>query len=78
MEEPGQSLPPREGDSHTDQNLMKVGSGTSLVVQWVRLHASNAGGLGSALGGELDPACRAAKRLHAATKTQRSQNKSIN
>ena len=32
--------------------------GTSLVVQWVRLHVPSAGGAGSIPGLELDPACR--------------------
>ena len=31
--------------------------GTSLVVQWLRLHAPNAGALVRSLVGELDPAC---------------------
>ena len=31
--------------------------GTSLTVQWLRLHTPNAGGLGSILGQELDPIC---------------------
>ena len=31
--------------------------GTSLVVQWLRLQTSSAGGLGSSLVGELDPTC---------------------
>ena len=31
--------------------------GTSLVVQWWRLHAANSGGPGSILAGELDPTC---------------------
>ena len=32
-------------------------SGTSLVVQWLRLHAPNAGGLVPSLVRELDPIC---------------------
>ena len=32
-------------------------TGTSLVVQWVRLHAPSAGGPGQTLVGELDPTC---------------------
>ena len=35
----------------------KRDSGTSLVVQWVRLHSSNAGDLGQPLVRELDPTC---------------------
>ena len=35
--------------------------GTSVVVQWLRLHAPNAGGLGSipgrGTGSQLDPTC---------------------
>ena len=30
--------------------LLKSGQGTSLLVQWLRLHARNAGALGSILG----------------------------
>ena len=30
---------------------------TSLVVQWLRLHAPNAGGIGSIPGGEIPHAC---------------------
>ena len=37
--------------------------GTSLVVLWLRLHAPNAGGLGSIPGGETR------SRMHAATKS---------
>ena len=45
------------------------GWGTSLVVQWVRLHAPNAGGLGSTPGGGTRSHMHAAtKSLHAATK----------
>ena len=36
-------------------NGFKTKSGTSLVVQWLRLHAPNAGGPGSILVRELDP-----------------------
>ena len=36
--------------------------GTSLVVQWVRLHAPNAESLGSIP--ELDPACMLQLRVH--------------
>ena len=57
--------------------------GTSLVVQWVRLHAPSAGGLGSTPGRGTRSCTRAAtkslhaatKILHAATKTQHSLNK---
>ena len=38
--------------------------GTSLVVQWVRLHAPNAGGPGSTLVRELDPTCMLQLRVH--------------
>ena len=40
-------------------------SGTSLVVQWLRLHTSNAGGLGSIPGvGTKIPDALATKPLH--------------
>ena len=48
--------------------------GTSLVVQWLRLHGPNAGGLVQSLVRELDPACRPQlKEAHATTKTRHSQ-----
>ena len=47
--------------------------GTSLVVQWLRLRASNAGGLGSSLVRELDPTCCNQKIPRAATKILHSQ-----
>ena len=58
--------------------------GSSLVVQWVRLRASNAGGPGRSLVGELDPACMLQLRvhmlhprsLHAATKSLCATTKS--
>ena len=31
-------------------NIRSLGIGSSLVVQWLRLHISNAGGMGSILG----------------------------
>ena len=37
--------------------VLKNKQGTSLVVQWLRLHAPNAGGLVRSLVRELDPAC---------------------
>ena len=55
--------------------------GTSLMVQWLRLHAPNAGGLGSIPGQEtrslmpqLRPRMLQLKILHATTKTQHSHN----
>ena len=46
-----------------------VGSGTSLVAQWMRLRAPNAGGPGSIPVRELDPTCMPQLRsLRAATK----------
>ena len=49
---------------------------TSLVVQWVRLYAPNAGGLVRSLVRELVPACMPQLRSPCvATKTWRSQNK---
>ena len=32
--------------NHTNESLHKIETGTSLVVQWLRLHAPNAGGPG--------------------------------
>ena len=50
-------------------NKMKRQSGTSLVVQWVTLHAPNAGGPGSIPGrGTRSHVHAATKSLHAATK----------
>ena len=40
----------------------QINGGTSLVVQWLRLHAPNAGGLG------LIPGRGARSHMHAATK----------
>ena len=37
--------------------MIKRNQGTSLVVQWVRLHTPTAGGLIRSLVMELDPAC---------------------
>ena len=53
--------------------------GTSLVVQWVRFRAPNAGGPGSSLVGEIDLACMPQLRVrvpqqrgpHATTKRSR-------
>ena len=39
-------------------NQIEMGSGTSLVVQWLRLHAPNAGGPGLIPVREIDPTCR--------------------
>ena len=50
--------------------------GTSLMVQWVRLHAPNAGGPGSIPGrGTRSHMHAATKSSHATTKTWHSQNK---
>ena len=61
------------------QTLKNTEWGTSLVVQWWRLHAPNAGGLGLIPGqgtGSREPQL---KILRAATKTRHSQiNKQIN
>ena len=55
---------------------MKKYPGTSLVIQWVRLHAPNTGGPGSIPVRELDPACMPQLRSpYASTKTWHSQNK---
>ena len=56
--------------------VIKGIAGTSLVVQWVRLHVSNAGAPGSIPGqGTRSHMHAATKSLHAATKTWRSLNK---
>ena len=47
--------------------------GTSLVVQWLRLRASSAGGLGSFPNQGTRPHMPQLKILHATTKTQSSQ-----
>ena len=59
-------------------NKLRSG-GTSLVVQWLRLHAPNAGGLGSIPGQgtrsympQLRVRMPQLKILHATTKTQHS------
>ena len=51
---------------------------TSLVVQWLRLHASNAGGLGSIpVQGTRSHVHAATESSHATTKTRRNQKKNI-
>ena len=50
--------------------LSEVSQGTSLVVQWVRLHAPNAGGPGL-IPGQRTRSCR-----HAATNSPRAATKS--
>ena len=49
--------------------------GTSLVIQWLRLHAPSAGGLGLIPGRSLDPNMLQLKKeiLHATTETQHSR-----
>ena len=64
-------------------SIKRCQPGTSLVVQWVRLHTPNAGGLGSVSGqGASSHMHAATKSPHvatkiprAATKTRRSLNK---
>ena len=51
----------------------EINLGTSLVVQWLRLHAPNARGLGSIPGQGTRSHMPQLKILHAATKTQCSQ-----
>ena len=51
----------------------KTHSGTSLVVQWLRLRAPNAGGLGSIPGQGTRSHMPQLKILRATTKTQHSQ-----
>ena len=51
----------------------KDDQGTSLVVQWLRLHDPNAGGLGSIPGQGTRSHMLQLKVPHAATKTQHSQ-----
>ena len=54
----------------------RVDAGTSLVVQWVRLCAPNAGGPGLIPGQGTRSLMRATMKIpHAATKTWRSLNK---
>ena len=48
-------------------------NGTSLVVQWLKLHAANAGVSGCSLVRELDPTCPNSEKVPAATKTWYSQ-----
>ena len=55
--------------------MIKKPAGTSLVVQGLRLHAYNAGGLGSIPGQETRSHMPQLKILHAVVKTQHSQNK---
>ena len=66
--------------------LLKIVTlGTSLVAQWLRLHAPNAGGPGSIPVRELDPTCMLQLRVHmpqlrspcAATKDPAQPNKYI-
>ena len=58
-----------------DWRFRKSHSGTSLVVQWVRLHASSAGGPGSISGrGTRSHMHAATKSLHAATKDPACHN----
>ena len=60
------------------QNFLIKGtdSGTSLVVQWVKIHAPNAGGSGSIPDRGTRSCMHAAtKCLHDTTKAQRSLNK---
>ena len=52
-------------------NSQKVETGTSLVVQWVRLHVPNAGGLGSI------PGRGARSLMHAATKSPHATTRSL-
>ena len=60
--------------SNTITALKEQETGTSLVVQWLRLHAPNAGGPGSIPGqGTRSHMHATTKSLHAATKTWRSQ-----
>ena len=57
-------------------HLLKTGKiGTSLVVQWIRLRAPNAGGLGSIPGqGSRSHMHAATKSLYATTKEHVSRN----
>ena len=63
------------GHIKSENEEKKVRIGTSLVVQWLKLHTPNAGGQGSGSipdqGAELPHA--AGKVLHATAKTQCSQ-----
>ena len=54
-------------------NIKKTRHTTSLAVQWLRLHAPNAEGLGSILGQRTGSYMLQLKILHTAAKTQHSQ-----
>ena len=56
------------------QDLM---SGTSLVVQWVRLRAANAGGLGSIPGRGTRSRMPQLRSLHAATESPQAATNSL-
>ena len=50
--------------------ILQTGSGNSLVIQWLRLHAPKTGSLGSIPGQGLTKSCMSHLRiLHATTKT---------
>ena len=56
------------------KKILKISLGTSLVVQWLRLHAPNAGGLGS-IPGQGTRSHAATKSSHATTKDPAYRNK---
>ena len=53
--------------------IKNSGGGTSLVVQWLRLHIPHAGSQFQSLVWELNPTCQQLKNPHAVTKTWCSQ-----
>ena len=55
--------------------IQKIHAGTSLVVQWVRLHAPNTGDPGLIPGRGTRSRMPQQRIPHATTKTRRSQNK---
>ena len=59
--------------SHIIENInKKIEMGTSLVVQWLRLHPSNPGGLGL-ISGQETVLLATTKSLHATAETWHSQ-----
>ena len=68
-----QQLKPAHLQQEKLLHMIKKPAGTSLVVQGLRLHAYNAGGLGSIPGQGTRSHMPQLKILHAATKIRRSQ-----
>ena len=65
----------KQTEEKNKERLKYCGLGTSLVAQWIRLHALNAGGLGSIPGqGTRSHMHAATKSLHATTKAPARHN----